>query len=45
MNAAVGRLGDEFEQELAFTDAAMYESKHAGRDRVSAYHRVVVPES
>ena len=45
VNAAVGRLGDEFEQELAFTDAAMYESKHAGRDRVSAYHRVVVPES
>jgi two-component system cell cycle response regulator len=45
VNAAVGRLGGEFEQELAFTDAAMYESKHAGRDRVSAYHRVVVPES
>lgn len=32
------RLGEEFTQELAFADAAMYESKRAGRDRVTAYH-------
>jgi diguanylate cyclase (GGDEF)-like protein len=45
VSVAHQRIGDEFEQEVAFADAAMYESKHGGRDHVSVYRSTAVREA